>query len=234
MSFLKKLLGSGKPAHGLTAREAFSIASEDLTAAYPGESENAYLCCVYTSVHDSNAVVEIDGTCQAWHFDFFLPTSRALYLVRVQKGSARGKKIEWEKTGKAPIEYTFATYGMQSADRILSEPPPLPGDWFDSPAIVASICDTLWPGDPPENRDVVPAALFLPAEYLRYLHEQKAREALSFPPAPPDSFAAICTTEELYDEDSYLLYIKANSSEILDTRVFRFPNLFYFGSSMHW
>jgi hypothetical protein len=69
---------------------------------------------------------------------------------------------------------------------------------------------------------------------LRYLQESKARGVLRFPPPQRDCFGAICGTEELYDEDSYLLYVRAVTGKVVEKHSFRFPNLFYFGTSRNW
>jgi hypothetical protein len=234
MGLLKRLFADGAgQKKNLTARAGYALALEALQATHPMEADRAYLCCVYTSAADANVVLEKDGTSRGWHFDFFLPASRTLYLVRVQNGKTRGKQMPWQKTQKSPVEYVYAMYGMAMEQVSLVEPPRIPDDWLDSPFVTAVLQEALEPhGGRAESLEL--ATLCLPAEHLRYLQEDKVRNLLSLPPAPRDSFAAICSPEDPYAEDSYLLYIQATTGEVLETFVFRFPNLFYFGTSRNW
>jgi hypothetical protein len=235
MPLFKNLFGKGSGGKKqLTAREAYSVALECLRDAHPAEADNACLCCLYTSVFDSNAVIQDDGTCEAWHFDFFLTGVRRLYLVRLQKGKTRTAEIPWEQTEKRPIEYVVATYGMHAEESPRLEPPRIPENWLDSPALMAAIGDAVKPYRSHRYGDLAPVALCLPAQHLRYLKEEKARRELSFPPVPLDSFAAICAPEELYDENCCLVCLQAATGQVLQEHVFRFPNLFTFGSSIHW
>jgi hypothetical protein len=89
------------------------------------------------------------------------------------------------------------------------------------------------------SHQLAPLALVLPAGLLRYLQEEKAREVLAlpsppFPPSPSFCFAAICGGEDAYEEDSYLFYIESVSGKVVKEHVFRFPDLFYFGTSADW
>ena len=234
MPFLRKLFGRGSgQKKDLTAKEGYSLALEALRETHPTEAEGARLCCIYTAVVDSDMLLDKDGTCRGWHFDFFLPASQKLFLVRVKNGKTRAREISWQKTAKAPVEYVYAMYGAESSAS--PEPPRLPDDWLDSPAIVESIHEALDPHRNPKSvEELMPVALCLPADRLRYLQEEKVRKELSFPPAPRYCFAAICTTDDMYDEDCVLLYIEAATGTIAGKHVFRFPNMFYFGSSFNW
>lgn len=234
MALLKKLFG-GKdaPKKELTAHEAYALAREELTAKHPAEAEGAYLCCFYTSVNEAEMEIQQDGTCRGWHFDFFLPTSRKLCLVRVINRKTSIKEISWERTHKKPVEYIYAMYGMGAGEAVSSEPYKIPDGWFDSPAIIESIQKAMEKYQDPK-RELVPLALVLPAENLRYLQEEKARDALSFPPPPTYCFAAICGGEDVYEEDSYLFYIESASGRIIKEHAFRIPNIFYFGTSADW
>ncbi len=235
MALLKKMFGGGAgQKKDLTAREGYALALESLKAAHPAEADGAYPCCIYTSAADANVEFQGDGTCRGWHVDFFLPASRTLYLARVQNGKVRSKERAWDKTEKAPVEYVYALYGMQSERGIL-EPPRIADDWLDSPALAEAIQKTLEPHrQTPRGDELAAVTLFQPAEHLRYLKEEKAEEALSLPPAPSGCFAALCTTEDPYEQDSHLLYIGATTADVQATHVFRFPNLFYFGTSRDW
>jgi hypothetical protein len=236
MPLLRKLFGgeSGQK-KDLTAKEGYALALGALREAYPEEAEGARLCCIYTSVVDSDMLLERDGACKGWHFDFFLPASQNLILVRVKNGKTRAKEISWQKTAKAPIEYVYAMYGAESESGAHSEPARLPDDWLDSPALVESIHKALDPHRNPKSvEELAPVALCLPAESLRYLQEEKVQEELSFPSAPQDCFAAICTSDEMYDEDCVLLYLEAATGAIAGEHIFRFPNMFYFGTSFNW
>ena len=225
---LKKLFG-GKdaPKKEVTAREAYALAREELISKYPTEADGAYLCCLYTSVEEAGMEVRADGTCRGWHLDFFLPTSRTLCLVRVLKGKASVKELPWEKTQKKPVEYIFAVYGIGAGEAALSEPGKIPEGWLDTPEIIAPIQKALTEG-------TVPIALVLPAEHLRYLQEEKAKDALAFPPPPAQCYAAICSGEDAYEEDSHLFYIEAAGGRVVKEHTFRFPNLFFFGTSVNW
>jgi hypothetical protein len=234
MSSLKKLFGGGSGGKkDLTSREGHALALEALKEAHPEEAEGARLCCIYTSVVDSDFMLERDGTCKGWHFDFLLPASQKLVLVRVKNGKARPKEIAWEKTAKKPVEYVYTMYGAEPG--VSHEPPRLPTDWLDSPALIESIHSALDPHRNPKSvEELAPVGVCLPAESLRYLQNEKVQNELAFPPAPPDCFAAICTSDEMYDEDCVLLYIEAATGKIAGKHVFRFPSMFYFGSSFNW
>ena len=236
MGLLNKLFAEGTGRNrDLTAREGYALALETLQTAYPMETDKAYLCCLYTSAADANVLLEKDGTCRGWHFDFFLPGSRTLYLVRLQNGKARGKDLQWEATRKRPVEYVYAMYGMQAEQGGPPEPARVVDDWIDSPAVTAAMRQALEPHITPEaSAELQPVTLCLPAERLRYLQEEETRALLSLPPAPRDSLAAIYTTEDPYEEDSYLLYVEATTGKMLEMHRFRFPNLFYFGTSRNW
>ncbi len=234
MPLFKKLFG-GKdtPKKELTAHEAYALAREELTLKYPTEASSASLCCLYTSVNEADMEIQPDGTCRGWHVDFFLPASRNLCLVRVTKGKANVKEVSWEHTQKKPVEYIYAIYGIGAGEAVSSEPLKIPDGWLDSPALMESIRKAMEKYHDPK-RELVPLALVLPAERLRYLQEVKAREVLSFPPTPTYCFAAICGGEDLYDEDSYLFYIESATGRVIKEHVFRFPNLFFFGTSVDW
>ncbi|GAB4342369.1 MAG: hypothetical protein Kow0099_19840 [Candidatus Abyssubacteria bacterium] len=235
MPLFKNLFGRGSADKSrVTAREGYSVALESLRQAHPAEADKAFLCCLYSSVFDSNVIIQDDGTCEAWHLDFFLTVSRHLYLVRLQKGKTRAKEVPWEQTGKRPVEYVAATYGMEAGEGTRLEPVPVPENWLDSPALITSIRDAVRPYESPRYGELSPVAVCLPAQHLRYLKEEKASRELSLPPAPPDCFAALCAPEELYEEDCCLVYVHAITGQILQEHVFRFPDLFNFGSSFHW
>ena len=173
MAILKKLFGDkDAPKKELTAHEAYALAREELQARYPAESENAFLCCLYTSVEEAGMEIRPDGTCRGWNFDFFLPSSRRLCLVRVTNRKARGKEMMWEKTQKKPVEYIYAMYGMDAGEAAASEPYKIPEGWLDSTEIIAAIQQALEPHNDPK-RELVPLALVLPSEHLRYLQEEK-------------------------------------------------------------
>jgi hypothetical protein len=155
--------------------------------------------------------------------------------VRIKGAKASIKERLWEDTQKKPVEYLYATYGMGAGEAISSEPYRIPEGWLDSPTVMASIHQALEVQAGPANRaHLVPLALCLPAEHLRYLQEEKARDALSFPPPPTYCYAAICTGEDLYEEDCHLLYIESASGRVVKEHVFRFPDLFYFGTEADW
>lgn len=236
MSLLKSLFGGkGGEKRDLTAREGYELAHETLKSAHPTEADNAYLCCMYTSVFDSNVEMKKDGTSRAWHFDFFLPQKGSVYLARVQKGKLQAKEVSWEKTGASPVEYIFAKYGAQSERGNRLEPPRLGADWQDSPAMAQAIYETLRPySNAAKGAEFTPIAFCYPAEHLRYLQEEKPRKQLGFPPAPEGCFGVICSTDELYEEDSYLVYVQAATARALQAHVFRFPDLFSFGNSINW
>jgi len=236
MSLLKKMFGGGAgQKKGLSAREGYELALQTLSEAHPEAANTAYLCCLYTSLYDSDAELQEDGTCRGWHFDFFMPSSSTLYLTRVKNGKTRTRELPWDKTQKRRIEYVFATYGMQSDGGIVSEPERVQEDWLDSPTIAATALEAAKPLYNPEQiDDPIIVALCLSAKCLRYLQEEKAMQQLGFPAAPENCFAAICSTDELYQEDSQLLYIEAGTGKIVQQYPFRYPDLFYFGDSRDW
>jgi hypothetical protein len=234
MAILETLFGKGKK-QGMTARQAHRLALEKLRTEHPAEAEQAVLSCLYTSVFDSNLSLDFKGLCRAWHVDFFLPVSRKLCLIRVHDEKTRSRDIAWEKTAKAPVEYVFAVYGMQTGPESRIEPPRVPDNWQDSPAVSAAVAATLQSQQELIHKGrLAPLALWLPAQHLRYLHEEKTKRELTFADAPADCFGVICAGEDLYEEDCYLLYLDALTTEIRDRRAFRFPSLFTFGSSMSW
>ena len=236
MSFLKKMFGGGaEQKKDLSAREGYELALESVRAAHPEAADAAYLCCAYTSVHDSDAELREDGICRAWHFDFFLPASQTLCLVRVRNGKAKPVELSWNDTQKRPVEYVFAKYGMQPEQGPASEPARVPDKWLDSPAITSAALEATRPlYESNRIADLLVVALCLPAECLRYLQEEKAKQQLDFPPAAENCFAAICSTDELYQEDSHLLYIDATTGSVVQHHPFRYPDLFYFGNSINW
>ncbi len=214
----------------LTSAEACRIAKSILEEKYPGEE--ARLCCVYTSAMDCGTVLGEEGVSGGWHVDFYLPESKKAVLVRLARGRARISEKPWEITRKSPVEYVFALYG---ADPDSPEPPALPGSLINSPDIFRITREALSGAVDPELEEYYsPVMVCFPAVYIRYLQDEKSRAALKFPAAPDNAAAVICSSDELYEEDSYLFYIGAESGEILGRHAFRYPNLFYFGNSADW
>lgn len=237
MSVFGKLFGSGSRAGQMepTAREGYEIAQKVLMEAYPAESGNGYLCCLYTCVFDSDITPSNDGRCGAWHFDFFLPDLKMLFLVRIQKGKIKTRERAWDKTCKAPVQYAFAIYGMTPQSGMPQEPFRLRGDWADSTLIHDNLKKALEPHYSPDHvEEYAPILLCMPGEYLIDLQSDERRNLLQFPSPGRQSIAALCTTDELSDEDCFLFYLDAATGKIEQTHVFRYPDYFNFGTSVDW
>ena len=238
MSIFGKLFGSSATAANpreLTAREGYEIARQKLMEAYPAEAGTGYLCCLYTSVYDSDIIISDEGKCQAWHFDFYLPSLKMLFLVRIQKGKIKTRERAWDKTKRAPVQYVSARYGMDLQLGMREEPLRLRENWSDTPRICNNLKKALEPHYSPEHgEDYAPITLCMPAEYLIDLQSEERLRSLHFPSPGQNSIAALCTTDELYEEECFLFYLDASTGEIQQTHIFRYPNLWNFGASMDW
>lgn len=176
-----------------------------------------------------------DGTSRGWHFDFFLPNAATLYLVRVHNGKVKMKEVPWDRTLKKPVEYVFAYYGMGGEETRLLQPPRVTMEWLDSPALMESIDRELEPHrDPKSPVPLAPITMLLPAEHLRYVQDRATREKLGFPLPPQGCLAAICGTDDVSEDDCFLLYVEAATGKVAQKHVFRFPELFSFGFSADW
>ncbi len=225
---------SQKPSQ-LTAREACDAAVQTLRETCPDEAGSAYLCCLYTSVHDCNAIVSYSGKCEGWHCDFYLPASKELFLVRIQQGKVKTARKPWQNTVKAPVEYIFALYGMIPELGSPMEPPRLPAQWEDSPRLADAIKRHLTAQAKPDSGlEYEIIMLCMPAANLRDILAPDRREVLNFPLPPPNTMAVICASEELYEEDSVLIYLDATTAEVRRSHTYRYPNLFFFGTSVDW
>ncbi len=220
----------------LTLREAWNAAIDLLRTHEAHEAERARLFCLYTSVMDANEIMDRDGRCAAWHVDFFLPRSSNLFLVRFEKGRLRHRVKPWGGGKGTAVEYVFALHGVPGDPRQEAGPAALPEDWADSPEIARALHEFLDPFQRPDHGEpYAPMALCLPGNGLRYLQEEKTRERLRLPP-PPDRtcITALCATDELYEEDVFLIYLDGSTGNILASHPFRFPDLFFFGNSVDW
>ena len=236
MAIFGKLFGSGA-AHPreLTAREGYGLARQALEEAYPVEAGAGYLCCLYTSVFDSETTILEDGKCRAWHFDFFLPDLQRLFLVRIQQGKIKTREKAWEKTQKEPVQYVLALYGMTPQLATEEGPPRLPENWADTPGLCNRLKQALEPYNSAQHgAQYAPVALCMPAEYLVDLQSEERQRRLLFPAPGRGSMAALCTTDELYEEDCFLFYLDASTGEIQQTHAFRYPSLWTFGVSVDW
>ena len=238
MSIFGKLFGSGATAvnpRELTAREGYEIAKQTLMEAYPAEAGTGYLCCLYTSVFESEFMLSDEGKCQAWHFDFFLPDLKRVFLVRIQKGKVKTRERAWDKTQKAPVQYDFALYGMTPELGMREEPLRLRENWADTPQICNSLKRALEPHYSPEHgEEYTPVTLCLPAEYLIDLQSDERLKLFHFPFPGQNSIVALCTTDEVCEEDCFLFYIDVSTGEIQQTHIFRYPNLWNEGASIDW
>ncbi len=215
----------------LTSSQAVEAARAALVDKYPEHGETARMCCVYTSVLDCKTVVGEGGVSGGWHVDFYLPLQKRVVLVRVARGRAKIMEKDWEATRQSPVEYVFAGYGIG----LVPEPLELPASPADSPEIDRITLEALFPSvDPDLEEYYAPVMVCFPAHYLRYLQDEKTRAALGFPEPPSGSAAVICSSEDLYEEDSFLFYINPETGKILLSHTFRYPDLFTFGNSVDW
>ena len=238
MSILGKLFGGGTTAvhpRELTAREGYELSKQTLMEAYPVEAGTGYLCCLYTSVLDSNITISEEGKCQAWHFDFFLPSLKRLFLVRIQKGKIKTREKAWDKTKKAPVQYTSALYGMTPHLGMKEEPLRLRENWADTPQICNSLKRALEPHySPKHGEEYAPVTLCMPAEYLIDLQSVERLKVFHFPFPGQNNIVALCTTDEVCEEDCFLFYIDASTGEIQQTHMFRYPKLWNEATSKDW
>ena len=226
---------------GLTARRsldahgAVRLAEDQLSIS--GRSEGAHLCCVYMSTEEGSVPSERISSDGAWHIYYYVPKDKALFLVRIQNGKAKG----WLRPlqGK-PVEYLFAAYGGSDSPSEWPSPVALPSESLDFPSLAKAALKaarreaTDRPQDSRRGDDYRLICLVLPASYLRYLYPRSSAMGLLHPPPSTLCCAAIVSHVDTDSMDSTIVYVDAQTGDVADCGVFRFPLFACPSCSIDW
>jgi len=238
MGFFRKRRGSTQGKGPFSAREALTAAEGAINEKHPEDAQVARVCCLYTASLDSEAPIQSDGRCKAWHVDFYSPASRSLFLVRIHKGKTHVRARSWDRTGSRPVAYFFMGYGEGVTGNVLVEPIPVGEGWVDSLTLAREV-DTWSRSRMSEDERTGEmyglSCLGFPAQYLAYLHRPDLRALFPFPDPPSEpAWFVFYSPVDLEDRDSFLLYLDAATGRITHSAVFRFPAYFNYGSSADW